>query len=73
MQPKLQKRLAACGGRLLIAGIAAWSVYAQQIWVGGGRGYTPRWPKLGLRRFLDLLPRLLHPGQARAERQRLEH
>jgi Domain of unknown function (DUF4159) len=29
----------------LIAGIAAWSVYAQQIWVGGGRGYPARWPK----------------------------
>ncbi len=29
----------------LIAGIAAWSAYAQQIWVGGGRGYPPRWPK----------------------------
>jgi Domain of unknown function (DUF4159) len=29
----------------LIAGIAAWSAYAQQIWVGGGRGYPTRWPK----------------------------
>jgi hypothetical protein len=29
----------------LIAGIAAWSAYAQQIWVGGGRGYPARWPK----------------------------
>jgi hypothetical protein len=29
----------------LVAGLAAWSAYAQQIWVGGGRGYPPRWPK----------------------------
>ena len=29
----------------LIAGMAAWSAYAQQIWVGGGRGYPARWPK----------------------------
>jgi len=25
--------------------MAAWSAYAQQIWVGGGRGYPARWPK----------------------------
>ena len=30
----------------LVAALAAWSVYAQQIWVGGGRGYPPRWPKI---------------------------
>ena len=29
----------------VIAAIAAWSAYAQQIWVGGGRGFPPRWPK----------------------------
>jgi Domain of unknown function (DUF4159) len=29
----------------VIAALAAWSAYAQQIWVGGGRGYPPRWPK----------------------------
>ena len=29
----------------LVAATAAWSAYAQQIWVGGGRGYPARWPK----------------------------
>jgi hypothetical protein len=29
----------------LAATMAAWSVHAQQIWVGGGRGYPTRWPK----------------------------
>ena len=37
----LRRVLIAC----LVAGLAAWSAYAQQIWVGGGRGYPPRWPK----------------------------
>jgi hypothetical protein len=30
----------------LVAVIAAATVHAQQIWVGGGRGYPPRWPKI---------------------------
>ena len=30
----------------LVALIAAATVHAQQIWVGGGRGYPPRWPKI---------------------------
>lgn len=30
----------------LAAVTVAVSVHAQQIWVGGGRGYPPRWPKL---------------------------
>ncbi len=29
----------------LLAIVAAATVHAQQIWVGGGRGYPPRWPK----------------------------
>jgi len=29
----------------VLAAIAAWSVYAQQIWVGGYRNDPPRWPK----------------------------
>jgi hypothetical protein len=29
----------------VVAAMAAWSAYAQQIWVGGGRGYPARWPK----------------------------
>ena len=30
----------------LVAATAALSAYAQQIWVGGGRGYPARWPKV---------------------------
>jgi hypothetical protein len=37
------RRLAIC---CLVAATAAWSAYAQQIWVGGGRGYPARWPKV---------------------------
>jgi hypothetical protein len=40
-RPTLRRIALGC----LVATLAAWSAYAQQIWVGGGRGYPARWPK----------------------------
>jgi hypothetical protein len=39
--PILRRVVLGC----VVAAMAAWSAYAQQIWVGGGRGYPARWPK----------------------------
>jgi hypothetical protein len=43
MRRSLLLRRVAAG--CVIVAIAAWTAYAQQIWIGGRRGYPARWPK----------------------------